>query len=124
MDYTIFKSPYSLTNKSKLQKGNSNDMNNLKNNDNNTSQDHTELIMQDILTLLNLDIIYKERISQINTLNKKKNLKELNLIVISTTLKYEQNSYLITPFGLKNSKRNSKDGIVLFGYEKKGIIVF
>ncbi len=97
-------------------------MNNLKNNDNNTSQDHTELIMQDILTLLNLDIIYKERISQINTLNKKKNLKELNLIVISTTLKYEQNSYLITPFGLKNSKRNSRDGIVLFGYEKKGII--
>ena len=96
-------------------------MNNLKNNDNNTSQDHTELIMQDILTLLNLDIIYKERISQINNLTKKKNLKELNLIVISTTLKYEQNSYLITPFGLKNSKRNSKDGIVLFGYEKKGI---
>ena len=53
---------------------------------------------------------------------KKKNQKELNLTVISSTLKYEQNTYTITPSGLKNSKRNANDGIVLFGYEKKSVI--
>ena len=53
---------------------------------------------------------------------KKKNQKELNLTVISSTLKYNQNTYTITPSGLKNSKRNANDGIVLFGYEKKSVI--
>ena len=53
---------------------------------------------------------------------KQKNHKELNLTVISSTLKYEQNTYVITPSGLKNSKRNANDGIVLFGYEKKSVI--
>ena len=53
---------------------------------------------------------------------KKKNQKELNLTVISSTLKYAQNTYTITPSGLKNSKRNANDGIVLFGYEKKSVI--
>lgn len=53
---------------------------------------------------------------------KKKNQKELNLTVISSTLKYDQNTYTITPSGLKNSKRNANDGIVLFGYEKKSVI--
>ena len=42
---------------------------------------------------------------------KQKNHKELNL-----------NTYVITPSGLKNSKRNANDGIVLFGYEKKSVI--
>ena len=53
---------------------------------------------------------------------KQKNQKELNLTVMSSTLKYEQNTYVITPSGLKNSKRNANDGIVLFGYEKKSVI--
>ena len=53
---------------------------------------------------------------------KQKNNKELNLTVMSSTLKYEQNTYVITPSGLKNSKRNANDGIVLFGYEKKSVI--
>ena len=88
------------------------------------SPDSIDVIMQDVLALLNIQVSYKERISQINNLmkNNNKNFNELNLTVISSTLKYEQNTYIITPNGLKNSKRNSKDGIVLFGYEKKNII--
>ena len=78
--------------------------------------------MQDVLALLNIQVSYKERISQVDNLMKQKNHKELNLTVISSTLKYEQNTYVITPSGLKNSKRNANDGIVLFGYEKKGVI--
>ena len=39
--------------------------------------------------------------------NKNKNYNKLNLTVISSTLKYEQNTYVITPNGLKNSKRKS-----------------
>ena len=78
--------------------------------------------MQDVLALLNIQVSYKERISQVDNLMKQKNHKELNLTVISSTLKYEQNTYVITPSGLKNSKRNANDGIVLFGYEKKSII--
>ena len=78
--------------------------------------------MQDVLALLNIQVSYKERISQIDNLVKKKNQKELNLTVISSTLKYDQNTYTITPSGLKNSKRNANDGIVLFGYEKKSVI--
>ena len=53
---------------------------------------------------------------------KNKNNNELSLTVISSTLKYDQNTYLITPSGLKNSKSNANDGIVLFGYEKKSAI--
>jgi hypothetical protein len=78
--------------------------------------------MQDVLALLNIQVSYKERISQVDNLMKQKNHKELNLTVISSTLKYDQNTYTITPSGLKNSKRNANDGIVLFGYEKKSVI--
>ena len=78
--------------------------------------------MQDVLALLNIQVSYKERISQVDNLMKQKNHKELNLTVISSTLKYEQNTYVISPSGLKNSKRNANDGIVLFGYEKKSVI--
>lgn len=78
--------------------------------------------MQDVLALLNIQVSYKERISQVDNLMKQKNHKELNLTVISSTLKYEQNTYVITPSGLKNSKRNANDGIILFGYEKKSVI--
>ena len=78
--------------------------------------------MQDVLALLNIQVSYKERISLINNIMKNKNNNELSLTVISSTLKYDQNTYLITPSGLKNSKRNANDGIVLFGYEKKSAI--
>ena len=75
--------------------------------------------MDDILPLLNINIPYNERISQISKIINKQNYLELNLSVISTTLNYDKNSYDITPKGLKDSKRNAKDGIVLFGYERK-----
>ena len=77
--------------------------------------------MDDILPLLNITIPYEERISQINTLVKQLNSKYtlLNLIVVSSTLKYPKSVYSISPLGLQNSKRNGKDGIVLFGYERK-----
>ena len=75
--------------------------------------------MDDILPLLNINIPYNERISQISKIINKQNYLELNLSVVSTTLNYDKSSYDITPKGLKNSKRNAKDGIVLFGYERK-----
>ena len=50
--------------------------------------------MQDVLALLNIQVSYKERISQIGNLMKQKNHKELNLTVMSSTLKYEQNTYV------------------------------
>ena len=76
--------------------------------------------MDDILPLLNITIPYEERISQINTLVKRPNSKYtlLNLNVVSSTLKYPKSVYSISPLGLQNSKRNGKDGIVLFGYER------
>ena len=87
-----------------------------------SSPDSVDIIMQDVLALLNIQVSYKERISLINNIMKNKNNNELSLTVISSTLKYDQNTYLITPSGLKNSKRNANDGIVLFGYEKKSAI--
>ena len=96
--------------------------NNPNNNIEISSPDSIDIIMQDVLALLNIQVSYKERISQITNIMNNKNNNELNLTVISSTLKYDQNTYLITPAGLKNSKRNANDGIVLFGYEKKGDI--
>ena len=80
--------------------------------------------MEDVLALLNIDVSYNERVSQINKIlnQEENNYKELNLTVVSTTLNYDQNTYIITPSGLKNSKRDAKDGIVLFGYERKNNI--
>ena len=77
--------------------------------------------MEDVLALLNIDVSYNERISQINNILNQEgnNYTELYLTVVSTTLNYSQNTYVITPSGLKNSKREAKDGIVLFGYERK-----
>jgi len=77
--------------------------------------------MDDILQLLNIRMSYKERLMQINNFINQGNLNyiELNLTVISTTLNYVQNSYTISPGGMENSKRGAKDGIVLFGYERK-----
>ena len=83
-----------------------------------------EVIMEDVLALLNIDISYNERCSQINKLMNRTsdNYLELTLTVVSSTLNYAQNTYIITPLGLKNSKREAKDGIVLFGYERKNNI--
>ena len=69
-------------------------MNNQNNNENAFSPDSIDIIMQDVLALLNIQIPYKERVSEINNLmkNKDKNFNELNLTVISSTLKYEQNT--------------------------------
>ena len=88
------------------------------------TEDSIGIIMEDILALLNIDVSYNERLSQINKIMNQveKNFKELNLTVVSTTLYYDQSTYIITPFGLKNSKREAKDGIVLFGYERKNNI--
>ena len=77
--------------------------------------------MEDILPLLNISSSYQERISEINKIIKTPNSKYslLNLTVVSSTLKYPKSVYSISPLGLQNSKRNGKDGIVLFGYERK-----
>ena len=77
--------------------------------------------MEDVLALLNIDVSYNERISQISNIvhQQGNNYMELELTVVSSSLNYDQNNYIITPSGLKNSKRNAKDGIVLFGYERK-----
>ena len=77
--------------------------------------------MDDILQLLNINISYNDRINQINNIINQgnSNYLELNLNVVSTTLNYDKNTYLITPKGLQNSKRDANDGIVLFGYERK-----
>ena len=80
--------------------------------------------MEDVLALLNIDVSYNQRIAEINNIinQEDNNYKQLNLTVVSTTLNYDQNTYIITPLGLKNSKRDVKDGIVLFGYERKNNI--
>jgi hypothetical protein len=122
---TIFKAPYSLTSKNNLKKnGESRDKGSISNNEYASSPDSLEIIMEDVLALLNIDISYNERIAQINKIvNTMGNTyTELNLTVVSSTLNYEQNTYIITPSGLKNSKRDARDGIVLFGYEKKNNI--
>ena len=77
--------------------------------------------MDDILPLLNINIPYNERIALINNIVKEGNSNyfELNLNVVSTSLNYDKENYIITPQGLKNSKRKAQDGIVLFGYERK-----
>ena len=73
------------------------------------------------MPLLNINTPYQQRISEINKLIKTPNSKYslLNLTVVSSTLKYPKSVYSISPLGLQNSKRNGKDGIVLFGYERK-----
>ncbi len=75
--------------------------------------------MDDILPLININIPYSERINQINYILKQpNNYLELNLTIVSSTLNYDKTTFTITPKGLKNSKRNAQDGIVLFGYER------
>ena len=125
LDLTIFKAPYSLTSKnSNLKKKGGESVNRTNNNEYTSSPEPMETIMEDVLALLFIDVSYKERVSQINNLfNQQKGIQhsfpQLNLTVVSSSLNYDQNMYIITPYGLKNSKRNRKDGIVLFGYERR-----
>jgi len=83
-----------------------------------------EIIMTDILELLNIKVSYNQRLSQINEIlnQTETNYPELNLTIVSSSLNYNQKNYIITPTGIKNSKRDAKDGIVLFGYERKNKI--
>jgi hypothetical protein len=114
-----------LTSKNNLKKkGDLKDKSNQNNNEYASYPDNMEIIMEDVLALLNIDVSYSDRLSQINDVLNKigNNYNELNLTVVSTTLNYSQKTYVITPLGLKNSKRDAKDGIVLFGYERKNII--
>ena len=80
--------------------------------------------MTDILELLNIKVSYNQRLSQINEIlnQTETNYPELNLTIVSSSLNYNQKNYIITPTGIKNSKRDAKDGIVLFGYERKNKI--
>ena len=100
-----------MTKKSNDQKGE---------NENNLGQDNLEIIMADVLDLLNIKVSYNQRLSQINNIINQvdANYPELNLTILSSTVNYDQINYVITPEGIKNSKRDAKDGIVLFGYDK------
>ena len=77
--------------------------------------------MEEILELLNIDIPYNKRLSDIeNIINQiDSNYPILNLTIVSPQLNLGENTFVITPKGMQNSKRNGKDGIVLFGYERK-----
>ena len=77
--------------------------------------------MEEILELLNIDIPYNTRLSEIENItnNIDSNYPILNLNIVSPQQNYEDNTFVITPKGLQNSKRGGKDGIVLFGYERK-----
>ena len=77
--------------------------------------------MEEILDLLNIDNSYNERLTSINNIMNQidENYPILNISLVSSSLNYSQQNLEINPYGLKNSKRGAKDGIVLFGYEKK-----
>ena len=77
--------------------------------------------MEEILDLLNIDNSYNERLTSINNIMNQidENYPILNISLVSSSLNYSQKNLEINPYGLKNSKRGAKDGIVLFGYEKK-----
>ena len=72
--------------------------------------------MEEILELLNIDIPYNTRLSEIENItnNIDSNYPILNLNIVSPQQNYEENTFVITPKGLQNSKRGGKDGIVLF----------
>ena len=85
------------------------------------NQQNMELIMEEMLDLLQLNISYNKQISEIEYITNQIgiNYPILHLSLASTSLNYTQKNYIITPKGLQNSKRGGKDGIVLFGYERK-----
>jgi len=102
-------------NKNKLEKENEDT------NEGSSNPQNIESIMEEILEILNIQTPYNQRLSEIdNIINQiDANYPILNLTLLSPTLNYKQTSFLITPKGLQNSKRGGKDGIVLFGYERK-----
>ena len=77
--------------------------------------------MEEVLDLLNIENSYNERLTSINNIMNQidENYPILNISLVSSSLNYSQQNLEINPYGLKNSKRGAKDGIVLFGYEKK-----
>ena len=77
--------------------------------------------MEEILDLLNIDNSYNGRLTLINNIMNQidENYPILNISLVSSSLNYSQQNFEINPYGLINSKRGAKDGIVLFGYEKK-----
>ena len=77
--------------------------------------------MEEVLDLLNIENSYNERLTSINNIMNQidENYPILNISLVSSSLNYSQKNLEINPYGLKNSKRGAKDGIVLFGYEKK-----
>ena len=118
MNCTIFKEPISIDKKNVNSKNNNKDNND--GNEGSTNQDSIETIMEEILELLNIDSSYNERLTKINNIMKiDENYPILNVTIISPSLNYNKHNFEITPYGLKNSKRGAKDGIVLFGYERK-----
>ena len=118
MNFTIFKEPISIDKKKgKLQNDNKD---NNDGNEGSTNQDSIETIMEEILELLNIDSSYSDRLTKINNIMQiDANYPILNITLISPSLNYNKHNFEITPYGLKNSKRGAKDGIVLFGYERK-----
>ena len=76
--------------------------------------------MKDILSLLKLNNSYNERKKELEEYVKNKKIyKKLNLAVASTSLNFSKSIFTITPYGILDGKcGNSKDGIVLFGYEQ------
>ena len=73
------------------------------------------------MQLLNIENSYNKHISEIENITNQidANYPILNINLVSQSLNFNQNSLVITPKGLQNSKRGAKDGIVLFGYERK-----
>ena len=123
---TISKEPYSIAEKSNNhQKNKSNDKENDDTKEGTFNQENLENIMEEILELLNIDISYNKRLSEIENItnNLDSNYPILNLNIVSPQQNYEDNTFIITPKGLQNSKRGAKDGIVLFGYERQNKII-
>jgi hypothetical protein len=79
-----------------------------------------KLIMKDVLKLLQLNNSYDDRIKEIEEYMSKNNTyKTLNINVASNSLN-SKTIFNITPYGMTDGDRgNIRDGIVLFGYEKK-----
>jgi hypothetical protein len=78
-----------------------------------------KIIMKDVLELLKLNNSYSDRKKDlVEYINKKRSYKILSLTVASTSLNFSKKIFTITPNGMVDGESgNSKDGIVLFGYE-------
>ena len=79
-----------------------------------------KILMKDVLELLKLNNSYQDRQKDIEEyMDKNSSYKILNLTVASTSLNFSKTTFYITPYGMTDGdSENSKDGIVLFGYEQ------